>query len=239
MIARPAPATKVYDGDGDLLMRRERHDRDGVESITLIPDAMPSKVPDTTRRIRIMWGQHLLDDVLLGRYKSLVCAVNGRDNSHGIISQLAAVLPTSQWDEKAITAYAAHFAQPNGGRGRPKVLKIDMDMVEVLAILRPPESPYLTVEHLSHAFRIVSEMIGHNARRLPSASVSFLGARANALIDDKGREPTFETVLRMMYEAGYTGDVYPPPAMWRVSDVNLFARYPFAGALDARRSGGF
>ena len=238
MIARPTAAPRVYDGDGDLLMRKERHDREG-ESITLIPDAMPSKVPDATRRIRIMWGQHLLDDVRLGRYKSLVCAVNGRDNSHGIISQLAAMLPTSQWDEKAITAYAAHFAQPSGGRSRPKVLKIDMDMVEVLAILRPPESAHLTVEHLSHAFGIVAEMIGHNSRRLPSASVSFLGARANALVDGKGQEPSLETVLRTIYDAGYTGDVYPPPAMWRVSDVDLFARYPFAGSLDHRRSGGF
>ena len=234
MIAHSA-SIKVYDGDGDLLMRKDRDDLG--ESITLIPDAMPSKVPDRTPRIRIMWGQHLLEDVLLGRYKSIVCAVNGRDNSHGIISQLAALLPTSQWDEKSITTSAAHFSQANGNR--PKVLKIDMDMVEVLAVLRPAGSQYLTIDHLSHAFKIAAEMIAHNPRRLPSASVSFLGARANALVDARGNEPTFETVLRTMYDAGYTGDVYPPPALWRVSDVGLFARYPFAGSLDNLRAGGF
>jgi hypothetical protein len=233
MIARTAPM-RVYDGDGDLLMRKDRGDLD--ESITLIPDEMPSRAPQATPRIRIMWGQHLLEDILLGRYRSLVCAVNGRDNSHGIISQLAALLPTSQWDEKSITTYAAHFTQPDG---RPKVLKIDMDMVEVLAILRPAGSAHLTMDHLSHALKIVAEMIAHNPRRLPSASVSFLGARANALVNGAGEEPTFETVLRAMHNAGYSGDVYPPPALWRVSDVGLFARYPFASCLDDLRAGGF
>ena len=34
-----------------------------------------------------------------------------------------------------------------------------------------------------------AEMIEHKPGRLPSASVSFLGARANKLIDQGGREP--------------------------------------------------
>ena len=42
--------------------------------------------PDTTPRIRIMWGQHLLEDLLAGRYRSLVLAVNAEDNSSGIIA---------------------------------------------------------------------------------------------------------------------------------------------------------
>ena len=42
-----------------------------------------------------------------------------------------------------------------------------------------------------------------------------------------------------MYAAGYTGDVYPPPALWHVRDVDLFARYPFTRALEDRRAGGF
>jgi hypothetical protein len=227
-------AMKVYEGDGDLLMQTDRHQ--AGQSITLIPDALPSKVPDRTRRIRIMWGQHLLEDVLIGRYKSIVCAVNGRDNSHGIISQLAAMLPTSQWDEKSITAYAAHFSN---AANRPTVLKIDMDMVEVLAILRPAGSLHLTIDHLSHAFEIVAEMIAHNPRRLPSASVSFLGARANALVDIDGPEPSFEKVLSTIYDAGYTGDIYPPPALWQIREVGVFARYPFPRALDDLRAGGF
>jgi len=233
MIAR-VNSVRVYDGDGDLLMLKDRQDLG--ERITLVPDALPSKVPDRTPRIRIMWGQHLLEDLLLGRYRSLVCAMNGRDNTRGIISQLATLLPTSQWDEKSITAHAAHFSVPDG---KVKVLKIDMDMVEVLAILRPAGSQYLTVDHLSHAMKIVADMIRSNTDRFPSASVSFLGAHANALVDRSGAEPSFETVLRTMHEAGYTGDVYPPPALWNVSDVGFFARYPFAPALDDLRSGGF
>src|SRR5688500_15658928 len=69
---------KIYDGDGDVLMSREQP---GVgPAIALIPDALPSKAPDRSRRMRIMWGQHLLEDVLAGRYRSLVCAVNADDN---------------------------------------------------------------------------------------------------------------------------------------------------------------
>ena len=36
-----------------------------------------------------MWGQCLLEDLLAGRYRSLVCAVNAKDNGHGIITELA------------------------------------------------------------------------------------------------------------------------------------------------------
>jgi len=183
-----------------------------------------------------MWGQHLLEDLVAGRYRTLVCAVNADDNSRGIIAQLAALLPTSQWDEASITAYARQFAQAGE---RVKVLKYDMDMVEVLAVLRPAHSHNLTVAQLGEAFGIVSEMIHRRSGRHPAASVSFLGARANLLVDGKGSEPTFETVLRAMYDRGYTGDVYPSPAMWHFGKIGLFPRYPFSPALDRMRDGGF
>ena len=221
---------RVYDGDGDVLMS---HDHPGVgPKITLIPDALPSKA----RRMRIMWGQHLLEDVLAGRYRSLVCAVNADDNARGIIAQLAALLPTSQWDERSITAYAAQFAAAGE---RVKVLKYDMDMVEVLAVLRPKAHEHLTVKDLASAFEIIAEMVTRQPGRLPSASVSFLGARANKLVDDRGREPAFETILRIMHTAGYTGDVYPSPAMWHVAPVGLYPRYPFSDVLDRLRQGGY
>jgi hypothetical protein len=193
-------------------------------------------VPDDKPHVRIMWGQHLLEDLLLGRYRSLVCAVNTQDNSHGIIGQLATMLPTTQWDERSVTAYASQFS---GGDNRVKVIKYDMDMIEVLAILRPPRAAHLTLDHLSSAFRIIAEMIRHRGTRLPTASVSFLGARANALIGDNNKEPSFEAVLRTMYHAGYYGDVYPSPAMWQLSQVGLYPRYPFSAALDRMRNGGF
>lgn len=227
-------SVKIYDGDGDSLMERE-HNQIG-ERLILVPDGLPSKTPDPTRRIRIMWGQHLLEDLLAGRYNSVVCAVNARDNSRGIISQLARLLPTSQWDDASITSYARQFID---GSGRVKVLKYDMDMVEVLAILRPQTRDRLTLADLGGAFRIVTEMIGHKSTRLPSASVSFLGANANALTDERNAEPTFEAVLKTMYEAGYMGDVYPSPAMWRSGATGLFARYPFPTSLDRMREGGY
>jgi hypothetical protein len=230
---RAATRPSIYSRDGDLLMREVA---EGTERIILVPDAVPSKVPDPTPRIRIMWGQHLLDDLVAGRYRSLVCAVNDRDNSHGIIAQLAAFLPTSQWNEQSITE---HSRRLSSATRRTKVLKFDLDTVEVLAVLRPPGRDSLTLEDLGVAMRMVSEMIRTSPHRAPSASVSFLEARANLLVDEEGKAPTFEAVLQVMYEAGYTGDVYPSPAMWRAAPTGVFARYPFAASLDARREGGF
>ncbi|MGH7177460.1 MAG: hypothetical protein ACREJC_08780, partial [Tepidisphaeraceae bacterium] len=105
--------------------------------------------------------------------------------------------------------------------------------------LRPASRKHLTIADLSSAFKIVSDMIHRKPGRIPSASVSFLGARANALLDGKGKEPSFETVLRTMHEGGYAGDVYPSPAMWQLPRIALFPRYPFSETLDRIREGGF
>jgi len=226
---RPA----IYNDDGDQLMQevQEQGDR-----LILVPDSLPSRTPSQTPRIRIMWGQHLLDDLVARRYRSFICAVNAQDNSRGIIAQLAAFLPTSQWDEKSITTYARHF---EGASRKVRVLKYDMDCVEVLAVLRPSAKERFTLSDLSSAMRTAVEMLHGRLDRLPCASVSFLEARANVLVNDEGRTPSFEAVLKTMYEAGYTGDVYPSPALWRAAPTGVFARYPFAAALDSRRQGGF
>jgi hypothetical protein len=223
----------VYDGHGDDLMRKAAED--APDRIILLPDSAPGRTPDPTGRLRVMWGQHLLEDLLAGRYRSLVCAVNAEDNSRGIIAQLAELLPTSQWDAHSITAHAAKFQSPGSGA---RVLKYDMDVVEVLAVLRPAASDSLALSDLETAFRIVSQMIRHHSNRLPSASVSFLDAQANRLIDRGGREPSLEAVLRTMHTAGYTGDVFPPPSMWRVAPVGVYARYPFPSTLETVRRGG-
>ncbi len=223
----------IYDGEGDRLM--EEPENQATDRIILLPDARPSKTPDRTPRQRIMWGQHLLEDLLAGRYRSLVCAVNPKDNSHGIIAQLATLLPTSQWDEKSITGFAKQFSTEGES---VKVLKYDMDTVEVLALLRPASHERMTLKDLSLGFKVVSEMIRLRPSRLPSAAVSFLGARSNALVDNDGREPSFETVLRIMYDAGYTGDIYPAPAMWAAAPTAVYARYPFPRSLEAMRHGG-
>ena len=74
--------SRIYDGEGDRLM--EESEQHAIDRIILLPDALPSKAPDPTPRQRIMWGQHLLEDLLTGRYRSLVCAVNAHDNSTGL-----------------------------------------------------------------------------------------------------------------------------------------------------------
>lgn len=224
---------RIYEGEGDRLME-DRNDP-SVDRIVLVPDTLPSKEPDPTRRLRIMWGQHLLEDLLSGRYRSLVCAVNPDDNSRGIITQLAKLLPTSQWDETSITAHAKRFSAAGGP---VKVIKYDMDSVEVLAVLRPTDRPNLTVTDLAAAFRIVAQMLSTKTDRLPCASVSFLGGRSNRLGSKGSGEPSFEAVLKIMYDAGFSGDVYPAPSMWESAPTGVFARYPFPDSLEQMRQGG-
>src|SRR5215813_4322696 len=142
----------IYDGSGDDIAGQV----DTGDRIILLPDSpIAQRDADTTEKIRILWGQRLIDDLIAGRYRTLVCAVNAKDNSHGIISLLADRLPTSQWHEPSITEYAKHFVQPHS----VTVVKYDLDRVEVLAILRPGEHESLTPQDLSAGFRIVSAML--------------------------------------------------------------------------------
>lgn len=222
----------IYDGEGDRLMETQ----DVIDGIILLPDASDYRHPDGQRRLRIMWGQSLLEDLLAGRYRSLVCAVNAKDNGHGIITELAHHLITSQWDEQSITQRAEQFS--TGDSKSVKVIKYDMDAVEVLALLRPTSHDRLDTDDLATGFKIVTEMIRARRQRLPSATVSFLGARTNALRDENGVEPSFETVLRIMHESGYVGDVYPAPGMWELAPTAVYARYPFPPSVESMRHGG-
>ncbi len=226
----------IYDGEGDQLMEEKKHE--AIDRLIMLPDARPTKTPNNKPRLRIMWGQHLLEDLLIGRYRTVVCAVNADDNSQGIIAHLATLLPTSQWDNESITARARQFSVGE----TVKVLKYDMDSIEALALLRPPQHDHLTLDDLSKGFQIVAEMIRRRSQRLPSASVSFMGARSNALAEEMdgytGDRPSLETVLKIMYSSGYTGDVYPTPAMWAAAPTAVYARYPFPPSLEAMRHGG-
>ena len=231
-MSKHATHQKIYDGEADHLLVDHQLD----ERIILIPDGKPTSKPDASGRIRIMWGQHLLDDLLVGRYRSLVCAVNTEDNSHGIISQLATLLPTSQWDAASITSHAKTFA----GRKSVSVVKYDLDAVEVLALLRPTNQAYFTLNDLAQGFHLVSQIVDRKHERQPVASVSFLGARANRLAgEDPDHEPSFETVLHTMHDAGFSGDVYPAPWMWESAPTAVFARYPFPDSVEHMRHGGF
>lgn len=229
---------RLYDGEGERLMSSIAGDR-----ITLLPDA-----PDSARsveRLRIMWGQPMLGDILAGRYRTVVCGVNTVDNSHGIIAQLAELIPASQWRASTITAHVKMFEEAvvkHGGHAHtrePYVVKFDLESIEVLGLLRPASRDHFTIDDIARGFRQVNLMLQGRRDRLPAASVSFLGARSNRLLAADGREPSFETVLRTMFEAGFRGDVYPSPQMWSFGNVGAFSGYPFPAGLDRMRTGGF
>jgi len=224
---------RIYDGDGDVLMEADRQ----ANRLVIMPVGDPRRVETSRMRIRIQWGQFLLNDMLTSKYRTLVCGVNPVDNSRGLISLIADALPSSQWDNQSITNYARGFSELSPDK--TLVLKYDMDDVKVLALLRPLKREVFTMDDFRTGFEKVSQMAEGRRDRMPMASVSFLGAKSNRLVDKDGNEPSFETVLRTMHESGYRGDVYPSARMWELAPTGVFATYPFPDSLKVMRSGGF
>lgn len=240
----PAPGSsslpiRLYDGDADTLVMPDL----APEKLTLLPaaDKRMQRPEDAAERIRILWGQDLLRDLLDGRYRTVVCGVNDQDNSHGIISQVCDLVSTSQWTAKSVASYARMFQEAvdihAAGDKEPYVLKFDLDSLLILAILRPKGRDHFTLHDLARGFRTVSKMLRDRRERWPAASVSFLNAKANRLAGPDGREPTFESVLRTMFESGFRGDVYTAPAMWGLGHVGVFPSYPFPAGLERMRAG--
>jgi hypothetical protein len=230
---------RLYDGEGDLLVQADQ----APDRVVLLPSGDPRKASSSPDRIRIMWGQHLLADLVAGRYRTVVCGINDQDNAGGIVGELLQVVPTSQWTVKSATSYARIFHESvaiHAANDRePYVLKFDLDALLILALLRPRQREHFTLEDLSRGFQTVARMLIGRGDRRPVASVSFLGAKSNRLVGEGGREPSFESVLRVMFESGYRGDVYPSLGMWALSPTGVFANYPFPESIDDMRRGGF
>ncbi len=226
---------QIYDEGAEALLNYEQF----ADRISLLPGERGAIEP--ARRVRIMWGQDMLIDALDSKYRAVICGVNDEDNSHGLIAQLVNRITTSQWSVQSVTSYARMFHESVSVHAaydrEPYVLKYDLDSVLVLALLRPKGRPHFTLDDLSRGFRTIWKMIQGRGERRPVATVSFLGARSNKLVDAEGNEPSFESVLRVMYDAGYRGDVYPSPGMWQFGEVGVFPSYPFPEALERMRSG--
>lgn len=227
--------TRLYDEGAEALLKSDQF----ADRVTLLPGEQGRIEPG--RRIRILWGQDMLLDVLDGKYRAIVCGVNDQDNAHGIVAQLVNLITTSQWTVPTVTSYARVFQDSVSVHAahdkEPYVLKYDLDSLLVLALLRPRGREAFTLDDLTRGFRTVTKMIQGRPDRRPVASVSFLGGRSNKLTGPGGREPSFESVLRAMYTAGYRGDVYPSPRMWAFGGVGVFASYPFPQGLERMRAG--
>lgn len=235
MPERSANAPRLYDDDADYLM----HGPASRERVTLLPS--PAGRIEPGQRLRILWGQDMLRDVLDGRYRTIVCGVNDQDNSHGIVAQLVNLVTTSQWSVHSVTSYAKMFQEAvsiHAANDRePFVLKYDLDAVLIFALLRPKGRDHFTTQDLQRGFETVTKMLQGRRERRPVASVSFLGAHSNRLVGAGGKEPSFETVLRTMFDAGYRGDVYPSPSAWNFGEVGVFPSFPFPESLDRMRAG--
>ena len=233
--AKSPPQTRLYDDEAEGLLSSDQF----PDRVSLLPGPGGKIAPG--QRLRILWGQDLLRDLLDGRYRTVICGVNDSDNSHGIVAQLVELVATSQWSAKSVTSFAKMFQDSvaiHAAHDRePYVLKYDLDSLLILGLLRPRGRDHFTPEDLSRGFRTVVKMLKDRRERLPVASVSFLNARANRLVGAGGKEPSFETVLRTMYDAGYRGDVYPSPAMWKFGHVGVFPNYPFPEGLERMRQG--
>jgi len=231
----PKPA-KIYEGDGDRLVEVPL----SGQKVTILPSGDP-RTAEATRHIRVMWGQHLLDDVVEGHYRTLICGVNDSDNTRGILGEILKLVPTSQWTLSSATSYAKVFRTAVSVHAKedrePYILKFDLDRILVLALLRPNGRDHFTLEDIYRGFRTISQMLDGRADRRPVASISFLGAKSNRLLDHNGQEPSSEAVLKAMYDAGYQGDFYPPVSAWDSPRTGVFARYPFPAGVDRMREG--
>ncbi|MFG0257691.1 MAG: hypothetical protein ACF8GE_07305 [Phycisphaerales bacterium JB043] len=229
-------ALRLYDGDGDALVRSSA----AIDKVTLLPPGK-SELGAEAYRLRILWGQDLLRDILDGRYRSVICAVNDTDNSHGIIAQIVDLMPTSQWTAASVTSYAKLFHDSvslhASGDREPYILKFDLDRLLVLAMLRPRNKDHFGLDDLERGFATATKMLKGRMERQPVASVCFLGGRANRVQDSSGAEPSFERVLKIMHESGYRGDVYAAPKMWESGEVAVFPSYPFPPSLEKMRGG--
>ncbi|MCH2160935.1 MAG: hypothetical protein MK085_03580 [Phycisphaerales bacterium] len=230
------PPMQIYKGDGDRLIEASRE----TQRVVLLPTGDPRAVRGE-RRIRIQWGQHLLDDLVEGRYRTVICGVNDEDNTHGVLGELLKLIPTSQWSLQSATSYAKMFRNAVSMHAHedrePYVLKFDLDRLLILALLRPAERDYFTLEDIYRGFRTVSKMLEGRRERSPAASVSFLGAKSNQLYDSNHNEPSLEEVLDAMHKAGYDGDLYPPVQTWDKAPTGVFANFPFPESLERMRQG--
>jgi hypothetical protein len=225
---------RLYDDDAESLLKSDLF----PDRVTMLPGAGGSVA--SRERIRILWGQDLLRDLLDGRYRTVVCGVNDQDNSHGLIAQLVELMPTSQWTAASVTSYARMFQESAAIHAakdkEPYILKFDLDSVLILGILRPKGRAHFTLDDLLRGFRTVARMLHERQERWPAATVSFLNAKANRLVDGD-TEPSFESVLRTMFNAGFRGDVFTAPSMWRFGHVGVFPTYPFPEGLERMRTG--
>ncbi len=161
---------RLYDEDAESLLRSESF----PDRVTMLPGEHGSV--RGRERIRILWGQDLLRDLLDGRYRTVICGVNDQDNSHGLIAQLVELVQTSQWTAATVTNYAKMFhgsVAIHAARDRePYVLKFDLDSLLILAILRPHGRDHFTLEDLSRGFQTVAKMLSRwslPSRSTPSA----------------------------------------------------------------------
>ena len=183
----------------------------------------------------------MLSDLHDGRYRTVVCGINDEDNNRGVLGELLKLIPTSQWTLESATSYAKMFRSAvavHAAEDRePYVLKFDLDRLLILALMRPAGRDHFTLEDLFRGFRTVAKMLQGRRDRLPAASVSFLGAKSNRLVDHRGEAPSFEAVLDAMYKGGFTGDVYPPPGLWELGTTGVYPTFPFPESLDRMRQG--
>ena len=230
-----ADTPRIYDEGAEELIHADAF----PDRVSLLPGATTPLTPGD--RIRIMWGQNMLRDVIDGRYRVVVCGVNDQDNSHGIIAQLVSLITASQWSAASVTSYARMFQESLSVHARddrePYVLKYDLDSIMIMALLRPAGRDHFTLKDIAHGMQTVTKMLQGRAERRPVATVSFLGARSNKLLESEDREPSFETVLHTMYDSGFRGDVYPCPQLWRFGETGVFPSFPFPEGLDRMRQG--
>src|SRR5215471_4584197 len=162
--AKSPPQARLYDDEAEGLLSSDQF----PDRVSLLPGPGGKIAPG--QRLRILWGQDLLRDLLDGRYRTVICGVNDSDNSHGIVAQLVELVHTSQWSAKSVTSFAKMFQESvaiHAANDRePYVLKIDLDSLLILGLLRPRGRDHFSIEDISRGFKTVAKMLKDRRERL-------------------------------------------------------------------------
>ena len=166
---------RLYDDEAERLLSSDQF----PDKVTMLPGAAGQR---TGERIRILWGQDLIRDLLDGRYRTVICGVNDRDNSHGIVAQVVELLHTSQWTPSSVTSYAKMFQDSVSVHAaadkEPYVLKYDL--IAAGARHSAPKGKATSPSMIPPRFRTVSKMLSDRRERQPAATVSFSTPRPTA-----------------------------------------------------------
>ncbi|CAG0996128.1 hypothetical protein PHYC_02573 [Phycisphaerales bacterium] len=104
---KPIPSLRLYEDEAESLFKSDLFPDRG----TLLPGE--GRSVSARERIRIMWGQDMLRDIIDGRCRTVVCGVNDSGNSRHR-RHLVELITAGRWSGRRVSIYARMFQEAVG-----------------------------------------------------------------------------------------------------------------------------